>query len=141
MTAADVVDRAAERRILWILATAALAYSFMQTLVLPALPSFQKAFDASATDVAWIASAFFLSSSICIPLVGRLGDTHGKVRVLGAAMTVFGLATIAAAFAPSLPVLIGCRVLQGVGGAVFPLAFGIVRDTFAPQRSGSASAP
>jgi MFS family permease len=129
-------ERADPGQILWILATAALAYSFMQTLVLPALPSFQRAFDAGPTAVAWIATAFFLSSSICIPLVGRLGDTHGKVRVLTLAMTVFGIATVAAAFAPTLWALVACRVVQGVGGAVFPLAFGIVRDEMPAGRVG-----
>jgi MFS family permease len=128
MTARSPHSRAGPRAVLSILATAALAYSFMQTLVLPALPSFQEAFGASPTQVAWIASAFFLSSSICIPVVGRLGDTHGKVRVLTLAMAVFGLATVAAALAPNLEVLIACRVVQGVGGAVFPLAFAIVSD-------------
>jgi len=126
--------KASGTAVLAILATAALAYSFMQTLVLPALPSFQETFGASPTAVAWIASALFLSSSICIPVVGRLGDTHGKVRVLTLAMALFCAATFAAALAPNLPVLIACRVVQGVGAVVFPLAFAIVRDELPPSR-------
>jgi len=122
--------------LLAVLATAALAYSFMQTVVLPALPAFAEAFDASTTSAAWVSSAFFLSSSICIPIVGRLGDALGKVRVLTWAMAVLGLATLAAAMAPDLPTLIACRVVQGVGGAVFPLAFGIVSDELPAHRTG-----
>ena len=128
---------ASSHGVLAILATSALAYSFMQTLVLPALPFLAREFDASPAAVAWVASAFFLSSSVCIPIVGRLGDALGKVRVLAAAMGVLAVASIAAAFAPTLETLVACRVGQGVGGAVFPLAFGIVRDRMAPDRIGA----
>jgi MFS family permease len=124
------------RAILASLATAALAYSFMQTLVLPALPFLAEEFDASPTAAAWIVSAFFLSSSICIPIFGRLGDALGKVRVLIAVMAVLAISTLAAAFAPNLEALIACRVLQGVSGAVFPLSFGIVRDQLPADRVG-----
>ena len=135
------MEASADRRtpgppILASLATAALAYSFMQTLVLPALPAFEEEFDASPTAAAWIVSGFFLSSSICIPIFGRLGDALGKVRVLTAVMVVLGLATLGAAFAPTLEVLIACRVLQGVAGSVFPLTFGIVREQLPPERIG-----
>jgi MFS family permease len=127
-------DRSAST--LLILATAALAYSFMQTLVLPALPVFAADFDARATDVGWIASVFLLTSAVSMPIISRVGDIHGKVRVLTATMAVFGAATLAAGFAPNLPTLIACRAVQGVGGAVFPLAFGIVRDRLPAERVG-----
>ena len=134
----DSADRPAlrPRAVLAIVATAALAYSFMQTLVLPALPSFEAEYDASPTAAAWIVSGFFLSSSICIPIFGRLGDSLGKVRVLTAVMVVLGVATVGAAFAPTLEVLIAFRVLQGVAGSVFPLTFGIVREQLPPERIG-----
>ena len=108
----------------------------MQTLVLPALPEFERQFDAEPTAAAWIVSGFFLSSSISIPIFGRLGDSYGKVRVLTAVLTVLALATVGAALAPSLEVLIAFRVLQGVAGAVFPLSFGIVRDQLPSERVG-----
>jgi MFS family permease len=126
----------ASRAILATVASAALAYSFMQTLVLPALPAFERDLDAEPTAAAWIVSGFFLSSSINIPIFGRLGDSLGKVRVLTAVLIVLALATIGAALAPSLEVLIAFRVLQGVAGAVFPLSFGIVRDQLPTERVG-----
>ena len=108
----------------------------MQTLVLPALPAFERDLDAEPTAAAWIVSGFFLSSSINIPIFGRLGDSLGKVRVPAAVLIVLALATIGAALAPSLEVLIAFRVLQGVAGAVFPLGFGIVRDQLPTERVG-----
>jgi len=124
------------RAILATVASAALAYSFMQTLVLPALPVFERELDASPTAAAWIVSGFFLSSSINIPIFGRLGDSFGKVRVLTIVLIVLAVATVGAALAPSLEVLIFFRVLQGVAGSVFPLSFGIVRDQLPTERVG-----
>ncbi|MGE4425567.1 MAG: MFS transporter [Solirubrobacteraceae bacterium] len=117
-----------ERGILAILGTAALAYSIMQTMVLPAIPSLGESLDADPVAVTWVVSGFFVSSAVSIPVVGRLGDVHGRVRVLNITMAVFAAATVAAALAPSLETLVASRVLQGVGAAVFPLSYAIVRD-------------
>ncbi len=123
--------------LLWILGTAAFAYSFVQTLVLPALPVFASEFGRSATATAWVSSAFFLASAVSISLVGRLGDVLGRVRVLIWVVGLLAAATVAAAAAPTLEALIACRAAQGIGVAVFPLAFGIVRDRLPPERVGS----
>lgn len=122
--------------LLWILATAALAYSFLQTLVLPALPVFSAEFGSSGTATAWVSSSFFLASAVSISLVGRLGDVLGKARVLTWVIWLLALATAAAAVAPSLEALIACRAVQGIGSSIFPLAFGIVRDRLEPERVG-----
>src|SRR3954468_19798035 len=108
----------------------------MQTLVVPALPFFQKEFHPTATWVTWIATGFLLSSSVLTPILGKLGDTYGKERLLVISMAIFGIASLAAAFAWSLPSLIAFRILQGAGAAVFPLSFGIIRDEFPPEKIG-----
>src|SRR3954468_24270372 len=108
----------------------------MQTLVVPALPFFQKEFHPTATWVTWIATGFLLSSSVLTPILGKLGDTYGKERLLVISMAIFGLASLAAAAAWSLASLIAFRVLQGAGAAVFPLSFGIIRDEFPPEKIG-----
>ncbi|MCK9250767.1 MAG: MFS transporter [Solirubrobacteraceae bacterium] len=117
-----------ERALLAILGTAALAYSVMQTMVLPAIPALGESLDADPVAVTWVVSAFFVSSAVSIPVVGRLGDVHGRVRVLTVTMAVFAVATLAAALAPTLEALVAARVVQGVGAAVFPLSYAIVRD-------------
>ena len=71
----------------------------MQTLVVPALPFFQKEFDTTATWVTWIATGFLLSSSVLTPILGKLGDAYGKKRLLVISMAIFGLASLGAAFA------------------------------------------
>ena len=63
-------------------------------------------------------------------VVGKLGDIYGRGRILSAVLLIFSAGGIVNVFADSIGVLIAGRVLQGVAGGVFPLAFGIVRDTF-----------
>ena len=119
-----------------LLTVAGISFAVMQTLVIPALPFFQREFDTSASWVTWIATGFLLSSSVLTPILGKLGDAYGKKRLLVICLGIFGLASLAAAAAWNLPSLIFWRVVQGVGAAVFPLSFGIIRDEFPPDKIG-----
>jgi EmrB/QacA subfamily drug resistance transporter len=121
-----------------LLAIAGISFAVMQTLVIPALPFFKREFGASQADTTWIVTGFLLSSSVLTPLLGKLGDTHGKKRMLVFSLGVFGLGSLGAAAADSLEWVVACRVLQGTGAAVFPLAFGIIRDEFPADRVGLA---
>jgi MFS family permease len=121
-----------------LLATAGLSFAVMQTLVIPALPFFRREFGASQADTTWIVTGFLLSSSVLTPLLGKLGDMHGKKRMLVVCLGVFGLGSLGAATADSLGLIVACRVLQGTGAAVFPLSFGIIRDEFPAERVGVA---
>src|SRR5919198_5069792 len=115
---------------------AGVSFAIMQTLVVPALPFFQREFHTSASWVTWIATGFLLSSSVLTPILGKLGDAYGKERLLVISMAIFGLASLGAAFAWSLASLIAFRIIQGTGAAVFPLSFGIIRDEFPPEKVG-----
>src|SRR3954464_14624028 len=119
--------------VLLTLSAAAIAFSLSQTLVVPALPSLAKEFDASQSEVSWVLTGFLVSASIATPIVGKLGDLFGKGRVLTAVLALFSVGAVINALAGSIGVVIAGRLLQGVAGGVFPLAFGIVRDTF-PRR-------
>jgi EmrB/QacA subfamily drug resistance transporter len=119
-----------------LLTVAGISFAVMQTLVVPALPFFQREFDTTASWVTWIATGFLLSSSVLTPILGKLGDAYGKKRMLVISLAIFGLASLAAAGAWNLASLVVCRVLQGAGAAVFPLSFGIIRDEFPPEKIG-----
>jgi EmrB/QacA subfamily drug resistance transporter len=117
-----------------VLAMAAAAFSLLQSLVAPALPEIQRDLDTTATAAAWILTAYLLSASIFTPILGRLGDMFGKERMLIVALSALLVGTVVAALSSSIaPMLLG-RVLQGAGGALFPLAFGIIRDEFPASR-------
>ena len=135
MVAADL-PRQSYRVTLALLTVAGISFAVMQTLVVPALPFFQREFDTSAAWVTWIATGFLLSSSVLTPILGKLGDAYGKKRMLVIALGIFGLASLGAAAAWSLGSLVFFRVVQGAGAAVFPLSFGIIRDEFPPEKVG-----
>jgi MFS family permease len=113
-----------------VLAVAASAFALLQSLIVPVLATIQAEFDTSQTTVTWVLTAYLLSASICTPLLGRVGDVVGKTRVLVACLVALSIGSLAAALAPSIGWLIAARVLQGVGGGVLPLSFGIIRDEF-----------
>lgn len=117
-----------------VLALAGMTFSLLQSLVAPALPEIQRDLHTSATAVAWILTAYLLSASVLTPIVGRLGDMFGKERTLVAALVILSLGTLLAALANDIGTLVVARVIQGCGGAIFPLAFGIIRDEFPRER-------
>ena len=120
--------------LLAVLALGGSAYAMLQSLVVPALPVLQQDLNTTPTGVTWIFTAYLLSASVATPIAGRLGDMFGKKRTLVVVLGALGAGTFVAALAQTLPVMIGARAIQGLGGAIFPLAFGIVRDEFPRER-------
>jgi EmrB/QacA subfamily drug resistance transporter len=119
---------------LGVLAVAALAYALSQTLVAPALPEIQRELGTTTTGVTWVLTVYLLSASVATPIAGRLGDMYGKERVLVIVLATFATGSLVAALSDSIGTLVAGRAIQGIGGAVFPLAFGIIRDEFPAGR-------
>ena len=120
--------------LLAVLALAGGAFTMLQSLVVPALPTLQQELDTTPTGVTWIFTAYLLSASVATPIAGRLGDMFGKKRTLVVVLAAICGGTLLAALATTLPVLICARVIQGLGAAIFPLAFGIIRDQLPRER-------
>jgi EmrB/QacA subfamily drug resistance transporter len=121
-----------------VLSLGSMAYALLQSGVAPALPNIQHSLHASETGASWVFTAYLLSASVGTPILGRLGDMYGKEKWL--LYTLIGLAvgTLMAALVTSLPLLIFARAIQGFGGGIFPLAFGIVRDEFPREKVAGA---
>ena len=117
-----------------VLLVGALAYALSQTLVVPALPEIQQQLHTSTTAVTFVLTGYLLTASVATPIMGRLGDMFGKDRMLVVTLGVFALGSLVAALSQSIEVLIAGRAIQGVGGATFPLSFGIIRDEFPRER-------
>jgi EmrB/QacA subfamily drug resistance transporter len=120
-----------------VLALAGISYALLQSLVAPALPEIQRDLGATTTSVTWVFTSFLLSASVATPIAGRLGDMFGKERTLLVVLGILAFGTLISALAQSVGVLVIGRVVQGSGGAIFPLAFGIIRDEFPPERVAS----
>ncbi|QUC58062.1 MFS transporter [Streptomyces sp. A2-16] len=134
------MPRKSTRLTFTVLATGAGVFSMLQSLIAPALPTVQHALHTSQSTATWVMTAYLLSASIFTPILGRVGDLIGKKRTLVAVLVTVAVGCLLAALAPTIGVLIVARVVQGVGGALFPLSFGIIRDEFeASEVSGSIS--
>ncbi len=120
--------------LLAVLSLAGTTFALLQAIVVPALPAIQHAFGAGPAGAAWILTANLLSTAVLTPVLGRVGDIHGKDRVLIWILVALAAGTLVCALAQSLAVMLAGRAIQGAGGAVYPLAFGIVRDELPPRR-------
>jgi EmrB/QacA subfamily drug resistance transporter len=121
-----------------ILAAATASFSLLQSLLNPVLPTIQHDLHTTQSAVTWVITGWLLSAAIATPLLGRIGDMIGKRRALFVVLGAVILGDLVAALAPTLGILIVARLLQGLGGAIFPLAFGIIRDQFPRERLASA---
>jgi len=74
----------------------------------------------------------FWRAAAATPIAGRMGDLWGRRKILIAVLALLGAGCTISALAQSLPVLVAGRVVRAIAGAVFPLAFGIIRDALSP---------
>jgi len=117
-----------------VLALAVGGYALLQSLVIPVLPTIQAGLHTSQNSVTWVLTAYLLSAAIFTPIMGRLGDMHGKERLLVITLVALTVGSLLAAVAGSITLMIVARVIQGVGGGVLPLAFGLIRDEFPKEK-------
>jgi EmrB/QacA subfamily drug resistance transporter len=132
--APQAAGRARPAVILGVLSLGALAYAVLSSAVIPALPVIQRGLHTSETGVTWLLTGFLLSASVGTAIIGKLGDLYGKRRMLVWTLLILSAGTLLSAVAGSLPLVIAGRVVQGVAGGIFPLAFSIMRDEFPPEK-------
>lgn len=121
-----------------VLATGTSTFSLLQSVVSPVLPVIAASLHTSVTSVTWLLTAYLLAASVFTPILGRLGDAWGKRRILAAVLAMLAVGSVLSAVAGSLGLMIVGRAVQGVGGGVIPLSFGIIRDQFPQQRVAGA---
>jgi len=104
-----------------------------------ALPSLGADFAMDAVMLSWVATSYSLAAAVGLLPAGRLADIYGRKRIYVTGMLVFTLASILAGFSPSAGLLITCRVLQGLGGAmIFSTGNAIITSVFGPGERGQA---
>jgi len=129
-----VIARPSHRPTFAVLMVAVASFALLQSLVVPVLSQLEREFDTNQTTVTWVLTAYLLSASVCTPLLGRLGDVLGKKRMLVLTLGALSLGSLMAALSDSIGWLILARVVQGAGGGVLPLSFGIIRDQFPREK-------
>jgi EmrB/QacA subfamily drug resistance transporter len=100
-----------------------------------ALPSMQRELHATDSGLEWVVAGYGLTFSALLIAVTRLGDRIGRRRMYSAGVALFVAASAACGAAPSVEVLVGARLAQGVAGAmVSPMVLALIGDVYAGHR-------
>lgn len=107
-----------------------------QTVVIPAVPAIAADLNGFS-HLAWIVSAYLLTSTAMTPIYGKLSDIYGRRKLLLIALAIFAIASALCAMAASLGQLIAARALQGIGGAgLMAMAQAAIADVVSPRERG-----
>ena len=99
-----------------------------------ALPTIARDLNQSAAAVVWIVNAYGLTLVMTLLPMSAIGERTGFKRLFKYGLLLFTVASVASSIAPSLPWLLVCRVLQGLGGSAIMCLFGaLVRHIYPPQ--------
>lgn len=118
-------------RALVALVLASATFSISITSVVPALPAISTDLGVSVAAGTWAFTGYLLASAALTPSIGHLGDVLGHRRVLLWVLVLFAGGAVFSGVSDNLTLLIVGRALQGTGGAIIPLCFGIVRTSYA----------
>lgn len=107
-----------------------------QTIIATALAAITQEFD-SFSSLGFIVTAYMLTSTVTVPIAGKLSDMYGRRPILLAGVALFTLASLLSGAAGSVEWLIAARALQGIGGGmIMANAFTIIGDLFSPRERG-----
>ncbi len=133
---------APENRKWWTLAALSFALFMIMldnTVVNVALPSIQKDLGIGISELEWVVTAYALSFAVFLLSGGKLADRYGRRRIFLIGLTVFTLSSLACGLAAGAGLLIGARVVQGVGAALMmPATLSIISAVFPPRERGAA---
>jgi EmrB/QacA subfamily drug resistance transporter len=107
------------------------------TIVNVAIPTLGHDLNTSITTIQWVPSVYLLAFASVIPLSGWAAARFGAKRVWLASLATFMVGSVLAGLAPSIGVLIACRVVQGLGGGmIMPLGQAMLAQVAGPARMG-----
>ena len=129
----------------WLIAIAVMSSTFMEvldtTVVNVSLPHIAGSLSSSNDEATWTLTSYLVANAIILPMTGWLANHFGRKRVLMASITGFTISSFLCGLAPSLPLLILFRVMQGAsGGGLQPLSQAIMLEAFPPEKRGKAMA-
>lgn len=127
----------------WVALSVVLAGAFMASLdgfiVFVASPAIQHDLRATGAEVQLTVAGYGLMYAVGMITGARLGDIHGRRRIFLLGVAVFTAASAACGAAPTIGVLIGSRLVQGLGAALmFPQVFSMIQVLFPPERRPQA---
>ncbi len=126
-----ITDPRRRRAILWAVGTGLMAVVASVSGLNVAQPQLATTFEASQGEVLWIINTYTLTLAALLLPLGAAGDRWGRKPVLLAGLAVFGLANVAGAVAPTAEIMLGARLLSGVGAAmIMPVTLSVITASF-----------
>ncbi len=130
---------------IWAIALTVTLATFMEVLdssiANVALPHIAGSLGASQDEATWVLTSYLVSNAVILPASAYLTTFIGRKKFYMICVVLFGVSSMLCGLAPSLPILIFCRVLQGAGGGgLAPSEQAILADTFTPKQRGQAFA-
>src|SRR5258708_4795642 len=127
----------------WLIAIAVMISTFMEvldtTVVNVSLPHIAGSLSATVDEATWVLTSYLVANAIVLPITGWVAGRFGRKNLLMASVTGFTCASFLCGLAPTLPLLICFRMLQGLcGGALQPLSQAVLLEAFPPQDRGKA---
>lgn len=127
----------------WIVAISVMCCTFMEvldtTVVNVSLPHIAGNLSATIDEVTWVLTSYLVANAIILPITGWLSNQFGRKRLLMFSVVGFTAASFACGAAPTLPMLILFRLIQGAcGGSLAPLSQAVLLEAFPPEGRGKA---
>lgn len=127
----------------WIVAIAVMLGTFMEvldtTVVNVSLPHIAGSLSATIDEATWVITSYLVANAMILPITGWLANYFGRKRLLMLSVTGFTITSVLCGIAPTLPLLILFRVIQGAaGGALQPLSQAVLLESFPPEQRGKA---
>jgi DHA2 family multidrug resistance protein len=146
LTADSILDTPTRRVVNpWLIAGTVMLATFMEVLDTSvanvALPHIAGNLSASVDESTWVLTAYLVANAIVLPLSGWFSTLFGRKRFYMACVAIFTISSLLCGIAPSLPLLILFRILQGLGGgALQPISQAILVESFPAEKQGAATA-
>jgi len=127
----------------WIIAVAVMLSTFMEvldtTVVNVSLPHIAGSLSATVDESTWTLTSYLVSNAIVLPMTGWLSNFFGRKRMLLFSVTGFTISSFLCGLAPTLPLLVFFRIIQGAcGGGLQPISQAVLLESFPPQDRGKA---
>ncbi|MGH9770915.1 MAG: DHA2 family efflux MFS transporter permease subunit [Candidatus Acidiferrales bacterium] len=129
----------------WVIACTVMLATFMEVLDTSianvALPHIAGSLSASVDESTWVLTSYLVSNAIVLPLTGWFSTLFGRKRFYIGCVIIFTVSSFLCGLAPSLPILVLFRVIQGAGGGgLQPVSQAILVESFEPEQQGMAMA-
>ncbi|MDE1859395.1 MAG: MFS transporter [Candidatus Micrarchaeota archaeon] len=123
-------DKKYINRALILFSAFAILVLYIETMLIPSLPSIGRQYHVDAAETSLIVSLYLVSGVALSPVIGKLGDIYGKKRVLNYILPIYLVAVGLTGFSPNFEFLLISRTIQGIGLTIFALLISLIQEEF-----------